>query len=77
MAASVSDAIRFALAVIGAPDELTAVRERFGDWHDPIPELLAATPPDVVLRNDIHYLAEPLPSYCGAGWRCSVTPPTR
>ncbi|MGC5321218.1 FAD-dependent oxidoreductase [Micromonospora arida] len=46
-----------------APDELAAVRERFGDWHDPIPALLAATPPDVVLRNDIHYLAVPLPSY--------------
>ncbi|MGC4798069.1 FAD-dependent oxidoreductase [Micromonospora saelicesensis] len=46
-----------------APDELAAVRERFGDWHDPIPALLAATPLDVVLRNDIHYLAEPLPSY--------------
>ncbi|MEU8390533.1 FAD-dependent oxidoreductase [Micromonospora sp. NPDC048842] len=46
-----------------APNELAAVRERFGGWHDPIPALLAATPPDVVLRNDIHYLAEPLPSY--------------
>ncbi|RZT78707.1 2-polyprenyl-6-methoxyphenol hydroxylase-like FAD-dependent oxidoreductase [Micromonospora violae] len=46
-----------------APDELTALREHFGDWHDPIPALLAATPPDVVLRNDIHYLPVPLPSY--------------
>ncbi|SIM76311.1 FAD-dependent oxidoreductase [Micromonospora cremea] len=46
-----------------APDELAAVRERFGDWHAPIPELLAATPPGVVLRNDIYHLATPLPSY--------------
>ncbi|RLP84394.1 FAD-binding protein [Micromonospora sp. BL4] len=46
-----------------APDELAAVRKRFGDWHAPIPELLAATPPGVVLRNDIHHLATPLPSY--------------
>ncbi|WBB68173.1 FAD-dependent oxidoreductase [Micromonospora sp. WMMD812] len=46
-----------------APDELAAVRERFGSWHDPIPALLAATPPGVVLRNDIHHLAIPLPTY--------------
>jgi 2-polyprenyl-6-methoxyphenol hydroxylase-like FAD-dependent oxidoreductase len=46
-----------------APDELAALRERFGDWHDPIPALMAATPPGVVLRNDIHHLAAPLPTY--------------
>ncbi|MBM0235627.1 FAD-dependent monooxygenase [Micromonospora sp. STR1_7] len=46
-----------------APDELAAVRDHFGDWHEPIPALLAATPPGVVLRNDIHHLATPLPSY--------------
>ncbi|MGK5676554.1 FAD-dependent oxidoreductase [Micromonospora sp. URMC 106] len=46
-----------------APDELAAVREHFGSWHDPIPALLAATPPEAVLRNDIHHLATPLPSY--------------
>ncbi|WFE99540.1 FAD-dependent oxidoreductase [Micromonospora sp. WMMD964] len=46
-----------------APDELAAVRERFGDWHAPIPALMAATPPGVVLRNDIHHLAVPLPTY--------------
>ncbi|MEU8082017.1 FAD-dependent oxidoreductase [Micromonospora sp. NPDC049101] len=49
-----------------APDELAILREHFGDWHAPIPALLAATPPDVVLRNDIHHLPVPLPSYvCG------------
>ncbi|MFC3502655.1 FAD-dependent oxidoreductase [Micromonospora krabiensis] len=46
-----------------APDELSAVQARFGSWHDPIPALLAATPPGVVLRNDIYHLATPLPSY--------------
>lgn len=46
-----------------APDELAAVRERFGDWHDPIPALLAATPPEAVLRNDLYQLAAPLPSF--------------
>ncbi|MFG2049024.1 FAD-dependent oxidoreductase [Micromonospora sp. NPDC048935] len=46
-----------------APDELAVLREHFGDWHAPIPALLAATPPDVVLRNDVHHLAVPLPSY--------------
>ncbi|QLQ36205.1 FAD-dependent oxidoreductase [Micromonospora robiginosa] len=45
------------------PDELAAVRERFGDWHDPIPALLAATPPEVVLRTDLLHLATPLPTY--------------
>ncbi|PZG08912.1 FAD-dependent oxidoreductase [Micromonospora craterilacus] len=46
-----------------APDELAAARERFGDWHEPVPALLAATPPDAVLRNDLYHLATPLPSY--------------
>ncbi|WP_422733300.1 FAD-dependent monooxygenase [Micromonospora sp. WMMD558] len=45
------------------PDELAAVRDRFGDWHDPIPALLAATPPESVLRTDLYHLATPLPSY--------------
>ncbi|MET8836456.1 FAD-dependent oxidoreductase [Micromonospora sp. NPDC004540] len=45
------------------PDELAAVRDRFGGWHEPIPALLAATPPDAVLRTDLFHLATPLPSY--------------
>lgn len=36
-----------------AADESAAVRDLFRDWADPIPELLAATPPDRVFRNDI------------------------
>ncbi|XVS65938.1 FAD-dependent monooxygenase [Actinosynnema sp. CA-299493] len=44
-------------------DELGEVRRLVADWHDPIPDLLDATPPDAVLRHDIHELAAPLPSY--------------
>ncbi|HEX2130910.1 MAG TPA: FAD-dependent monooxygenase [Actinophytocola sp.] len=46
-----------------APDtELAELRRRFDDWHDPIPDLLAAATPEQVLRNDIHHLP-PLPGY--------------
>ncbi|MBE1488112.1 FAD-dependent monooxygenase [Plantactinospora soyae] len=45
------------------PDELRAVRKRFGAWHAPIPDLLAATSAETVLRNDIYHLGKPLPSY--------------
>lgn len=44
-------------------DEPAEVRRLVGDWHDPIPAVLAATPPDTVLRHDIHELATPLPTY--------------
>jgi 2-polyprenyl-6-methoxyphenol hydroxylase-like FAD-dependent oxidoreductase len=36
------------------------VAKLFGDWHDPIPALLAGTPPEHVLQNDIHDLPLPL-----------------
>ena len=35
----------------------------FGDWHDPIPELLRRTPADEVLINDLYDLELPLPSF--------------
>jgi len=45
----------------GTPhDEVT---RRFGGWHDPIPRLLAATPPGDVLHLDIHDLHLPLPPF--------------
>lgn len=44
-------------------DPRAELHRRFGGWHPPIPELLAATPAANVLRLDIHELAEPLPSY--------------
>jgi 2-polyprenyl-6-methoxyphenol hydroxylase-like FAD-dependent oxidoreductase len=36
------------------------VVRQFGDWHEPIPTLLAGTPPESVLQNDIHDLPLPL-----------------
>ncbi|MEV5755147.1 FAD-dependent oxidoreductase [Actinoallomurus sp. NPDC052308] len=44
-------------------DDHAEVTRRFGSWHDPIPALIAATPPDRVLHHDVFELAEPLPGY--------------
>lgn len=44
-------------------DNKTELLRRFGEWHDPIPELLNRTPGDAVLRNDILDLRKPLPSF--------------
>jgi 2-polyprenyl-6-methoxyphenol hydroxylase-like FAD-dependent oxidoreductase len=44
-------------------DEKAELLRRFGDWHDPIPAVLAATRPEDVLRHDVHHLAEPLPAF--------------
>ncbi|MGA5131066.1 FAD-dependent monooxygenase [Streptomyces olivoreticuli] len=47
-----------------APDgELALLRRLFGDWHHPVPDILAAADPKAVLRNDIHTAAAPLPAY--------------
>ncbi|WP_248958317.1 FAD-dependent monooxygenase [Sphaerisporangium perillae] len=35
----------------------------FGDWHDPIPRLIAAAEEDRILRHDIFCLAAPLPAF--------------
>ncbi|UOX86051.1 FAD-dependent monooxygenase [Amycolatopsis sp. FBCC-B4732] len=35
----------------------------FGDWHDPIPALIDATPPEALLHHDLHHLGTPLPTY--------------
>jgi len=43
-------------------DELRELRRRFGTWHEPIPAVLAHTPPQAVLRHDIYRLPE-LDSY--------------
>ncbi|MFF5533556.1 FAD-dependent monooxygenase [Streptomyces cinerochromogenes] len=56
-------------AVLNAPpgvrhtDPLGVLRERFRDWHEPIPALLAATRPEAVLHHDIHELLTPLPAF--------------
>ncbi|MFJ5730151.1 FAD-dependent monooxygenase [Streptomyces paradoxus] len=46
-----------------APDERAELLSRFGDWHDPIPAVLAAARPEDVLRHDVHHITAPLPAY--------------
>ncbi|WP_077799676.1 FAD-dependent monooxygenase [Streptomyces sp. JHA26] len=46
-----------------AADERAELLHRYGDWHDPIPAVLAAVRPEDVLRHDVHHIAEPLPAY--------------
>ncbi|NUW46087.1 FAD-dependent monooxygenase [Nonomuraea rhodomycinica] len=47
----------------GAGDTLAHLAARYASWHRPIPELLAATPPDAVIRSDVHSLVTPVDSY--------------
>jgi 2-polyprenyl-6-methoxyphenol hydroxylase-like FAD-dependent oxidoreductase len=44
-------------------DEWAEARRLVGDWHHPIPALFDATPPETVIRHDIHELATPLSTY--------------
>ncbi|KOT37083.1 monooxygenase [Streptomyces caelestis] len=47
-----------------APDDERAELLRlYGDWHTPVPEVLAAARPEDVLRHDVHHIAEPLPAF--------------
>ena len=47
-----------------APERrLDLLADRFRDWHDPIPALLAATPEDILLRHDVYYLRARLPAF--------------
>jgi 2-polyprenyl-6-methoxyphenol hydroxylase-like FAD-dependent oxidoreductase len=46
-----------------AADERAELLHRYGDWHSPIPAVLAGARPEDVLRHDVHHIAEPLPSY--------------
>ncbi|MFF0575879.1 FAD-dependent oxidoreductase [Streptosporangium saharense] len=46
----------------GGGDQRAELLRLFGRWHSPIPELLAATAPGDVLRNDVHHLTAPLPA---------------
>ncbi|GAA3368843.1 FAD-dependent monooxygenase [Streptomyces sannanensis] len=47
-----------------APDsEMAELRRRFSDWHDPIPDVLAAADPERILRNDVRHMTVPLPAY--------------
>ncbi|MFI7482094.1 FAD-dependent monooxygenase [Kocuria sp. M1R5S2] len=42
-------------------DEAEELRLRFGDWHDPVPEILGGLRPGQVLHHDILDLVTPLP----------------
>lgn len=44
----------------GGKAELT---RRFADWHDPIPEIIAAAHPEDILRNDVRHMSTPLACY--------------
>jgi 2-polyprenyl-6-methoxyphenol hydroxylase-like FAD-dependent oxidoreductase len=46
-----------------ADDELAELTRLFGQWHEPIPGLLAMARPADVLRHDVAELARPLPSF--------------
>ncbi|MEU3102371.1 FAD-dependent monooxygenase [Streptomyces griseoflavus] len=73
-----------ALAPAGehAPDDERAELLRlYGDWHTPVPEVLAAARPEDVLRHDVHHIAEPLPAFhrgrvALAGDAAHAMPPT-
>lgn len=57
----------FAVATMPAgqtfEDETAAIRDLFGHWHAPIPDLLDATPADRIHRLPIHELAGRLGSF--------------
>jgi 2-polyprenyl-6-methoxyphenol hydroxylase-like FAD-dependent oxidoreductase len=44
-------------------DPAAELDRRFSGWHEPIPALIGAVPSAAVLRNDIYWIAEPLPAY--------------
>ncbi len=44
-------------------DERAELLRRFGGWHEPIPELVAAADPAKILHNDVYWIEEPLPAY--------------
>ncbi|WP_434587900.1 FAD-dependent monooxygenase [Streptomyces sp. A5-4] len=47
-----------------APDgEKAELLRRFGDWHDPVPGIIAAAEPDRILRHDVHHMTTPLPAF--------------
>ncbi|MFF0753955.1 FAD-dependent monooxygenase [Streptomyces sp. NPDC004267] len=55
-----------AIAPAGAhapDDERAELLRLFGDWHHPVPEILAAADPAGVLRHDVHHLIDPLPAF--------------
>ncbi|MDJ0462306.1 FAD-dependent oxidoreductase [Streptomyces sp. H27-C3] len=43
--------------------EKAELLRRFGDWHDPVPAILAAADPGRILRHDVHHMTTPLPAF--------------
>ncbi|MFI6532898.1 FAD-dependent monooxygenase [Nonomuraea sp. NPDC050547] len=43
--------------------DLARLATRFRNWHAPIPAMLAAGSPGTLLRHDVYYLRERLPSF--------------
>lgn len=43
--------------------ERAELLRRFGDWHAPIPEILAAAGPEGILRHDVHHMTTSLPAF--------------
>jgi 2-polyprenyl-6-methoxyphenol hydroxylase-like FAD-dependent oxidoreductase len=52
-----------AVAGVTYPDQQAELLRRFGGWHQPIPEIIAAAGPDGILHNDVYEMADPLPAY--------------
>ncbi|MFH8683556.1 FAD-dependent oxidoreductase [Streptomyces lydicus] len=46
-----------------ADDERAELLRRFGTWHHPVPDLIAAADPAAVLRNDVRTAAAPPPAF--------------
>ncbi|MET9295053.1 FAD-dependent monooxygenase [Streptomyces sp. NPDC003077] len=44
-------------------DERAELLRRFGNWHHPVPDILRIADPAAVLRNDVYWMAHPLPAY--------------
>jgi 2-polyprenyl-6-methoxyphenol hydroxylase-like FAD-dependent oxidoreductase len=44
-------------------DEAAELKRRFGDWHDPIPQIVTAVRAEEILHQDVEELATPLPSF--------------
>lgn len=44
-------------------DERAELLRRFGDWHQPVPGIIAAAEPGGVLRDDVHQMTDPLPAF--------------
>jgi 2-polyprenyl-6-methoxyphenol hydroxylase-like FAD-dependent oxidoreductase len=45
--------------------EKSSLLRAFADWHDPIPELIAATPPDAIIRTCLY--DRPAPAHSSVG----------